>query len=101
MPGSTGAVAEVGFHSRVQYHPFRIDPEGELVRFARDRASALGLTPELRISDGGLDANWLSRHGVPAVTFGAGQRAIHSVDEHVDLADYLAGCRLAVALATA
>jgi tripeptide aminopeptidase len=101
MPGSTGAVAEVGFHSRVQYHPFRIDPEGELVCFARDRAIALGLTPELRISDGGLDANWLSRHGVPAVTFGAGQRAIHSVDEHVDLADYLAGCRLAVALATA
>jgi tripeptide aminopeptidase len=99
LPSSRGERARVTFESRVQYHPFRLDPESAPVRFVRDRAAALGVATELRISDGGLDANWLARHGLPAVTFGAGQRAIHSVDEHVDLADYLAGCRLAVALA--
>jgi len=101
LPGSTGATARVDFSSRVQYHPFRIDPESEVVAFARERVGGLGLTPELRVSDGGLDANWLAHHGIPAVTFGAGQRGIHSVDEHVVLDDYLTGCRLAVALARA
>ena len=71
------------------------------MRFATERAKALGLEPQLRVSDGGLDANWLAHHGIPAVTFGAGQRGIHSVDESVDIADYLGGCRLAVALARA
>ena len=93
--------AEVTFTSRIQYHPFRLDPASEPVRFAEERARALGLAPELRVSDGGLDANWLTHHVIPTVTFGAGQRGIHTLDEHVDVADYLAGCRLAVELARA
>jgi tripeptide aminopeptidase len=36
---------------------------------------------------------------VPTVTLGAGQNAIHTADEFVDLAEFAAGCRLAVALA--
>ena len=101
LPGSTGARAQVAFTSRLQYHPFQLDEGSEPVRFATERAKALGLEPQLRVSDGGLDANWLAHHGIPAVTFGAGQRGIHSVDESVDIADYLGGCRLAVALARA
>jgi tripeptide aminopeptidase len=101
LPSALGVAAQVAFDSRVQYHPFRLDPESEVVAFARERVKSLGMTPELRISDGGLDANWLAKHGIPAVTFGAGQRAIHSVEEHVILDDYLSACRLAVALAGA
>ena len=63
-------------------------------------ARAAGFRPELRIANGGLDANWLVRHGIPTITFGAGQNNIHTVDEFVELADYLAGCRMALALAT-
>ena len=51
-------------------------------------------------SNGGLDANWLVRHGIPTVTFGAGQNAIHSVEEWVALDLYLGGCKMALALAT-
>jgi tripeptide aminopeptidase len=101
LPSASGARAQVAFTSRLQYHPFQLDESSEPVRFAVERAVALGLTPQLRISDGGLDANWLAHHGIPAVTFGAGQRGIHSVEESVDVADYLGGCRLAVALARA
>ena len=54
----------------------------------------------MRVANGGLDANWLIRHGVPTVTLGAGQNAIHTTDEFVDLKEFAAGCRLAVALAT-
>jgi tripeptide aminopeptidase len=34
------------------------------------------------------------------VTVGAGQNAIHTIEEFVDVPEFLAGCRLAVALAT-
>jgi tripeptide aminopeptidase len=40
------------------------------------------------------------RHGVPTVTIGAGQNNVHTTEEFVDLAEFTAGCRLAVALAT-
>jgi tripeptide aminopeptidase len=49
---------------------------------------------------GGLDTNWLDKHGVPTVTIGAGQYEIHTVNEYVDLPEYAQGCRLAVLLAT-
>ena len=35
---------------------------------------ALGLRPNIIFSPGGLDANWLDKHGIPTVTIGAGQR---------------------------
>ena len=35
-----------------------------------------------------------------AVTIGAGQYEIHTVNEYVDLPEFVKGCRLAVALAT-
>ena len=51
--------------------------------------------------DGTREQRSIARlNGVPTVTLGAGQNAIHTVDEWVDLTDFVAGCRLAVALAT-
>ena len=61
--------------------------------FAQDQAT-------LRISNGGLDANWTVRHKIPTITFGAGQNNVHTVEEYVDLGDFEKGCRLALALAT-
>ena len=52
------------------------------------------------MTNGGLDANWMVKHGVPTVTFGAGQNEIHTVKEFVDLTEFESGCRLALALAT-
>jgi tripeptide aminopeptidase len=60
----------------------------------------MGLKPVTQLSSGGLDANWLVKHGVPTVTFGAGQAEIHTVNEYVDLPEFHQGCRMAVALAT-
>jgi tripeptide aminopeptidase len=58
------------------------------------------LRPRLSVADGGLDANHLTARGVPTVTLGAGQHSPHTVDEYVEIDEYLAGCRLALALAT-
>ena len=70
------------------------------MRHAKKAAESIGLKPTTMFSNGGLDANWLVKHGVPTVTFGAGQYEIHTVNEYVDLPEFAQGCRLAVALAT-
>jgi tripeptide aminopeptidase len=94
-----GSTAALAFRGETSYHPFRLDPDSAVVRFAVERSRRAGLEPTLAVADGGLDANWLVRHGLPAVTFGVGQRNVHTPAEHVHLPDFLAACRLAVALA--
>jgi tripeptide aminopeptidase len=70
------------------------------VKHAMAAAESLGLSPTTIFSNGGLDANWLDKHGVPTVTIGGGQYEIHTIKEYVDLAEFALACRLAVALAT-
>ena len=74
--------------------------EEPAVAHAKKAVKALGLKPTTVFSNGGLDANWLFRHGVPTVTIGAGQYEIHTVKEYVDREEFAQGCRLAVLLAT-
>jgi tripeptide aminopeptidase len=95
-----GRKARVRFQARRDYYPFRLKPTAAVVRHAVAAAKRIGLEPELRVGNGGLDANWLVRRGIPTITFGAGQRAIHTTEEYVELSDFADGCRLALALAT-
>lgn len=94
-----GRQARVCFAKRLDYYPFRLKKDAPVVQEAEIALKGIGLTPRLRITNGGLDANWMVRHGIPTVTFGAGQRNVHTLDEYVDIPDFLNGCRLAVALA--
>jgi tripeptide aminopeptidase len=95
-----GATAEVKFESKAAYPPFTLADDSPAVARAKKAVEAIGLKPTTVFSNGGLDANWLVKHGVPAVTIGAGQYEIHTIKEYVDLTEFLQGCRLAVALAT-
>ncbi len=95
-----GRGARVRFQSRLEYHPFRLKPTLPLVRRADAAVRALGREPILKITNGGLDANWMVRHGIPTLTLGAGQNNVHTTEEYVDLPEFLAGCRMAVTLAT-
>ncbi len=95
-----GRTGKVVFQSRLDYLPFRLPEDAPVVQRAVRAVRAIGRTPELRVTNGGLDANWLVKHGIPTVTFGAGQNEIHTVDEFIDLDEFDAACRLAVALAT-
>jgi tripeptide aminopeptidase len=94
-----GEAARVEFNGKAQYPSFNIADDAPAVLHACRAAKAMGLTPSTVFSNGGLDANWLVKHGVPTITLGAGQHEIHTVNEYVDLAQYADGCRLAVMLA--
>src|SRR5262249_12977779 len=96
-----GRPAEVEFSARLDYHPFRLPDDAPVVQHGLAAARLAGLQPTTRTTNGGLDANWLVRHGIPTITIGAGQRQVHTVEEFVELADYLNACRVAVAMAAA
>ena len=95
-----GKSAKVQFVSRLDYVPFRLPDDAPVVKRAQLAAKSIKLKPTLRVTNGGLDANWMVKHGIPTITIGAGQNEIHTVKEYVDLKEFEAGCRLAVALAT-
>ncbi len=95
-----GKPAKVKFTLRPDYAPFRLKESDPVVGRAVAAVKSLGMEPNLRVTNGGLDANWMAKHGVPTVTFGAGQHEIHTVKEWVDLDEFEAAVALAYALAT-
>jgi tripeptide aminopeptidase len=100
VKNNRGQQGKIRFKVRRAYEPFRIDRRAPLVRIAVEAIRDLGLQPELRVVDGGLDANHLNARGVPTITLGAGQHRPHTTDEYVVIPEYLSGCRLALGLAS-
>jgi tripeptide aminopeptidase len=101
VKSSEGHHGEVRIDVRDDYESFALDGKSEVVRRAEAAVSALGLEPIRAISNGGLDANWINAHGIPAVTLGCGQMNVHTVSEQLDLGAFRSACRIALALATA
>ena len=84
----------------IDYEAFHLDPRQECVQTAQSAVTAIGREPQLAVSNGGLDANWLNAHGIPTVTLGCGQMNVHTTSEMLDLAAYRDACRIALWLAT-
>jgi tripeptide aminopeptidase len=100
VKNSEGKTGRIKFKVRTDYHPFRIKDSLPVVKRAVAAVSEGGGKPNIRATNGGLDANWMVRHGIPTVTFGAGQNEAHTIDEWINLDDFEEGCALAVRLAT-
>ena len=95
-----GDTAEVKFSHVTSYPPFKLDEKSPVVTRAIKALETLGIKPTTLFSNGGLDANWLDKHGIPTITIGSGQAEIHTIKEYVNLSEYEKGCRLGVLLAT-
>ena len=94
-----GARGHVHFHSEPRYDSFRLKRREPCVTVASDAIRLVGLRPEYRVSNGGLDANWMTARGLPTVSLGCGQQAIHTVDEALLVPSFLSACRIALAIA--
>jgi tripeptide aminopeptidase len=90
---------EVEIDGHLDYEAFRLDAEEPSVQTAEAAIRSLGLTPERAISNGGLDANWLSARGIPTVTLGCGQENAHTPAERLYLPEFHKACRIALKLA--
>ncbi|APZ96967.1 M20/M25/M40 family metallo-hydrolase [Fuerstiella marisgermanici] len=98
---AAGKRSKLTFEEDTRYEAFSISEKSDCVTVAKEAVAAAGLTPETCICDGGLDANWMSAHGFPTVTMGCGQHDIHTVDESLDIPEFLDACRIATMLASA
>ncbi|HEX3998981.1 MAG TPA: M20/M25/M40 family metallo-hydrolase [Pirellulales bacterium] len=95
-----GKRGDVAIDGRLDYEAFRLADDDASVLAAEEAARALGLAPVRSVSNGGLDANWLSARGIPTVTLGCGQIGPHTPAERLDIAAFRTACQVALRLAT-
>lgn len=100
VTSDSGASGSVEFSSNVDYESFKLADDHPSIEAAFAAIRLFGRQPFAEVCDGGLDANWLYRHGIEAVTLGCGQRNIHTADERLVIADYVDACRIATWLIT-
>jgi tripeptide aminopeptidase len=81
VTNASGAAGRVQIAGRVDYESFRLSEEEPCVREVERVVRSLGREPERVIANGGLDANWLTAHGIPTVTLGCGQLRQHMTTE--------------------
>lgn len=94
-----GRRGKINFRSELKYESFCLPQEEPCVKTALAAIGAVGLKADTRIANGGLDANWMTARGLPTVTIGCGQRNQHTVDECLDVQEYLHACRIGLLLA--
>lgn len=98
---AAGQAGQATITSRLDYDSFRLADDEPCVLAAEAAVRASGATPMRAITNGGLDANWLSARGIPTVTLGCGQRDVHTTAEQLDLDAFELACRVGLRLATA
>jgi tripeptide aminopeptidase len=79
--------AKVRFQSVVDFAPFVLESDWEVVRRTETVLRRLGLTPDPIEYTGGSDANTLNEMGVPSVNLGIGAQNPHGNDEFILLED--------------
>lgn len=95
-----GTHGKVEFEGQLDYEAFRLDDDEPCVLAAEAAVRGIGKSPFRAISNGGLDANWLSSRGIPTVSLGCGQSDPHTVKETLKLDEFYDACRIALRLAT-
>jgi tripeptide aminopeptidase len=94
--GSEDGLPRVEAQVRRSYQKTRVPEDHPLVALAQQAAEHLGRGMKTKISGGGSDANIFFEKGIPLGILGTGMREIHTVREHVRLADMVKAAELLV-----
>jgi tripeptide aminopeptidase len=100
IKSTAGICGSVKIETRLDYESFRLKDDEPSILAAEGAVRACGGEPVRAISNGGLDANWLTARGLPTVTLGCGQENAHTVAEALNLAQFDEACRIGLRLAT-
>jgi len=100
LKNAAGKAGTVEFDVQHKYESFKLSMSEPTVVAAMEAIEKCGLEPAAKVSNGGLDANWMADHGFPTVTLGCGQDGIHTTSETLDLEHFQHACRIALELAT-
>ena len=95
-----GVYGDVQIDGRLDYEAFKLPEDEPCVLVAEEAVRHFGGEPMRAVSDGGLDANWMTARGIPTVTLGCGQQNGHTVSEKLHVGEFQRACRIALRLAT-
>lgn len=95
-----GVRGKVDVDGRLDYESFRLRRDEPCVAIAERAVAAAGGEHVHAIANGGVDANWLTAHGIPTVSMGCGQMGQHTVQEQLDLDQFDQACQVAQWIAT-
>jgi len=95
-----GRTGRVRIEGRLDYEAFRLPSDDPSVCAAQVAVEQVGGKPRLAVSNGGLDANWMTTRGIPTVSLGCGQVNPHTTAERLQVSEFQRACRLALCLAT-
>jgi tripeptide aminopeptidase len=101
VKSSLGRQGRVTFEGRLDYEAFRLVDGEPCVAASEAALRSIGVEPFQSVSNGGLDANWMTARGIPTVTLGCGQMNAHTISERLDIRGFQGACRVALRLATA
>jgi tripeptide aminopeptidase len=76
------------------YSSMDVPDESHVVQLVLKAASRMGLKVETMASGGGCDANIFNRRGIECANLGTGMRAIHTVNEWLDVKDMYASAEM-------
>jgi tripeptide aminopeptidase len=96
-----GARGKVTMDVLPAYESYRLAENSPCVLAAEAAVRSLGHEAPRAVANGGIDANWMVRHGIPTVSLGCGQRNAHTVHEELEMELFHEACRIALRLATA
>jgi tripeptide aminopeptidase len=94
-----GKRGEVKVSGRLDYESFLLDKNEPSVLEAESAIRLVGEEPMRAVANGGVDANWTTRHGIPTVTLGCGQLHPHMTQERLDIRQFQDACRIGLTLA--
>ncbi|TWU00131.1 Carboxypeptidase G2 precursor [Botrimarina colliarenosi] len=97
---SEGRRGTVSFDGGACYESFKLPEDNLSLVTLEGTLRSMGQEPRRAISNGGLDANWITSHGIPTITLGTGQHDIHTVDETLNIEEYQLSRQVAWRLAT-
>ncbi len=95
-----GAAGKATIEGRLDYESFKLSQREPCVRVAGAAVRSIGVEPVPCVCNGGLDANWMTEHGIPTVTLGCGQLFQHMVREQLEVSAFHDACRIALRLTT-
>jgi len=96
VAAANGARAEVTVEKA--YGPYVLMEDAPVVTLAVKASQSIDLTPEIKATGGGSDANFFNNYGVPTAVLGVGMSKVHTTDEYIKEVDLYNSAELVVAL---
>lgn len=77
----------VVFKSEIEYPPFSIPEDAEIIKFLEKGAQEAGVKLILEATGGGSDTNIINSKGIQAIDMSVGMDKVHSVEEQICIDD--------------